>query len=193
MRELSLHDCPDNLEAPFLKHGNIIAVHPHRHFYHDYLKKLNGRLNTLLADNGMEFRLSFCFTPENPYNIILEPSLVEKLYKFLVSEGCLLGKEEEKHNFRLLFNNRIIYRDVHSVHWIRTTARSKKPSNISLRTLFLALSEKTGTNLLDLRHRQYYESIFIAKDGSRLSLENKGDGMTDSYFEWQLKDILRVP
>lgn len=159
LKDYDAHDRPINLDAPYLKHYKRFGSHPHKQFYHTYLQKLNEKLNYLLSESRLGLKLDSCFIPENSYNIILEQSLVEDLYAFLVDEKCLQKDDYTERDFKLLFNNSVFKRNANPIRWIKTTEKSQMTSNITLRTLFLVLGEKTKKNLLDQEHRRYYESL----------------------------------
>jgi len=71
---------------------------------------LNEKLNYLLSESRLGLKLDSCFIPENSYNIILEQSLVEDLYAFLVDEKCLQKDDYTERDFKLLFNNSVYIR-----------------------------------------------------------------------------------
>ena len=197
LKDYDAHDRPINLDAPYLKHYKRFGSHPHKQFYHTYLQKLNEKLNYLLSESRLGLKLDSCFIPENSYNIILEQSLVEDLYAFLVDEKCLQKDDDTERDFKLLFNNSVFKRNANPIRWIKTTEKSQMTSNITLRTLFLVLGEKTKKNLLDQEHRRYYESLFIGKNGKNISLEdktNKDNKVSQSlrFFLSQLQSILKL-
>ena len=197
LKDYDAHDRPINLDAPYLKHYKRFGSHPHKQFYHTYLQKLNEKLNYLLSESRLGLKLDSCFIPENSYNIILEQSLVEDLYAFLVDEKCLQKDDDTERDFKLLFNNSVFKRNTNPIRWIKTTEKSQMTSNITLRTLFLVLGEKTKINLLDQEHRRYYESLFIGKNGKNISLEdktNKDNKVSQSlrFFLSQLQSILKL-
>lgn len=197
LKDYDAHDRPINLDAPYLKHYKRFGSHPHKQFYHTYLQKLNEKLNYLLSESRLGLKLDSCFIPENSYNIILEQSLVEDLYAFLVDEKCLQKDDDTERDFKLLFNNSVFKRNTNPIRWIKTTEKSQMTSNITLRTLFLVLGEKTKKNLLDQEHRRYYESLFIGKNGKNISLEdktNKDNKVSQSlrFFLSQLQSILKL-
>ena len=197
LKDYDAHDRPINLDAPYLKHYKRFGSHPHKQFYHTYLQKLNEKLNYLLSESRRGLKLDSCFIPENSYNIILEQSLVEDLYAFLVDEKCLQKDDDTERDFKLLFNNSVFKRNTNPIRWIKTTEKSQMTSNITLRTLFLVLGEKTKKNLLDQEHRRYYESLFIGKNGKNISLEdktNKDNKVSQSlrFFLSQLQSILKL-
>ena len=192
LKDYDAHDRPINL-----KHYKRFGSHPHKQFYHTYLQKLNEKLNYLLSESRLGLKLDSCFIPENSYNIILEQSLVEDLYAFLVDEKCLQKDDYTERDFKLLFNNSVFKRNANPIRWIKTTEKSQMTSNITLRTLFLVLGEKTKKNLLDQEHRRYYESLFIGKDGKNVSLEDKASKVSKGSqslqdFLSQLRSILKL-
>ena len=194
LKDYDAHDRPINLDAPYLKHYKRFGSHPHKQFY---LQKLNEKLNYLLSESRLGLKLDSCFIPENSYNIILEQSLVEDLYAFLVDEKCLQKDDYTERDFKLLFNNSVFKRNANPIRWIKTTEKSQMTSNITLRTLFLVLGEKTKKNLLDQEHRRYYESLFIGKDGKNVSLEDKASKVSKGSqslqdFLSQLRSILKL-
>ena len=161
LKDYDAHDRPINLDAPYLKHYKRFGSHPHKQFYHTYLQKLNEKLKYLLSESRLGLKLDSCFIPENSYNIILEQSLVEDLYAFLVDEKCLQKDDYTERDFKLLFNNSVFKRNANPIRWIKTRGKSEMTSNVALRTLLLEHAEKTKKNLLDQEHRRYYESLFI--------------------------------
>ena len=58
-------------------------------------------LNYLLSESRLGLKLDSCFIPENSYNIILEQSLVEDLYAFLVDEKCLQKDDYTERDFQI--------------------------------------------------------------------------------------------
>ena len=118
---------------------------------------------------------------------------MEDLYAFLVDEKCLQKDDDTERDFKLLFNNSVFKRNVNP----KTTKKSQMTSNITLRTLFLVLGEKTKKKLLDQEHRRYYESLFIGKDGKNVSLEDKASKVSKGSqslqdFLSQLRSVLKL-
>ena len=87
--EMFTYNSSEYLHKPFIDQFNKIKVHPHKKFYYEYLKRLGQELNKLLIARGMQFQLSFCFVPENRFNIVLCDDKVRQLCDFLISAGYI--------------------------------------------------------------------------------------------------------
>lgn len=188
--EMFTYNSSEYLHKPFIDQFNKIKVHPHKKFYYEYLKRLGQELNKLLIARGMQFQLSFCFVPENRFNIVLCDDKVRQLCDFLISAGYIDSSENNKHNFWLLFNNTSILKQPQSIVWIKKTSKTNKPSNISLRTFFVVLGNVINKELLSHEHRLYWESIFCTETKDTFSLADKGKEL-DSILKEAIENILK--